>query len=63
MTFTYNTKCIIQGAVLVGLWWAASNDKIDKPKWWTALAVFWLFYVMNARLDTVYGCEHGSIYK
>ena len=61
--FQYNTKCVIQGGLLVLLWWGAWHHKIEAPKIWTGLAVFWLFYVLNAKLDTEFGCEHGEIYK
>jgi len=55
----YNGKCIIQGGILIGLWWAAYHHHIDPPKLWTAVVAFWLFYVLNAQLDSQFGCSHG----
>ena len=59
----YNGKCVIQGLLIVLIWWAAYHRHIDPPQIWTGVAVFWLFYVLNAKLDNEFGCEHGSLYK
>lgn len=59
----YNTKCIIQGGLLVLLWWGAANGHIEGPTLISGIGVFWLFYVLNALLDKQYGCEHGTLYK
>ena len=55
MEIKYNGKCIIQGGILIGLWWAAYHHHIDPPKLWTAVVAFWLFYVLNAQLDNQFG--------
>ena len=59
MEIQYNGKCVIQGLLLIGLWWAAYHHHIDGPKLWTAVVAFWIFYVLNAQLDKQFGCSHG----
>ena len=59
----YNTKCVIQGVILVLIWWAASNGHLEGPTLISAAGIFWLFYVLNANLDEKYGCGHGDLYK
>lgn len=59
MEIKYNGTCVIQGGILIALWWAAYHHHIDPPKLWTAVVAFWLFYVLNAQLDNQFGCSHG----
>jgi hypothetical protein len=59
----YNTKCVIQGGILVLIWWASSNGHLEGPTLISAAGIFWLFYVLNANLDEKYGCGHGDLYK
>jgi hypothetical protein len=59
----YNTKCVIQGGLLVLIWWAASKGHLEGPTLISGAGIFWLFYVLNANLDEKYGCEHGELYK
>ena len=63
MELQYNGKCVIQGLLLVSLWWAASTGRVDTPTLISGICVFWLFYVLNAKLDNEFGCEHGELYK
>ena len=73
MDFEFNTKCVLQGALVVGVWYAASPKKETSDSWLPrpqlsvgsvlfAAALFWLTYVMNAILDVKFGCDHGSFY-
>jgi hypothetical protein len=67
---TYNTKCIIQGFFVLGVWAASYKQLTPNPDWdespaktgLFALFLFWIVYVMNAVLDLRYGCDHGTIY-
>ena len=65
--FTYNTKCIIQGFFVLGVWYTSYNHQLPEPKkdgasFLFAAFLFWIVYVMNAILDGEYGCDHGSFY-
>ena len=66
--FSYNTKCVIQGFFVLGVWAGASNGALPKPKsggasFVFAAFLFWITYVMNAILDVQYGCCHGRFYE
>ena len=67
--FNWNVKCVIQVIVVMGVWGYFQGTtlpewKVDDVTWWLA-AVLLVFsvYFGNAFLDTLFGCEHGEIYK
>ena len=67
--FNWNVKCVIQVVFVMGVWGYCEGQplpewKADDPTWWLA-AVLLIFsvYFGNAFLDTLFGCEHGEIYK
>ena len=73
MDLTWNMKCLLQGAFVVGVWWGASSTSKDqnslfpKPEWKVpsvlfALGLFWVTYVFNGILDVNFSCEHGSFF-
>ena len=68
---TYNTKCILQGAFVLGIWYGSYSGTFPDPTnkeergWKTglfALLLFYLVYVGNAILDLKYGCDHGTVF-
>jgi hypothetical protein len=67
--FNWTVKCVIQVVIVMGVWGYFEGQplpewKADDPAWWLA-AVLLIFsvYFGNAFLDTLFGCEHGEIYK
>ena len=71
MDFYWNTKCILQGAFVLGVWYGASgnasNSIFPKPEWsfnsiLFAAGLFWVTYVFNGIMDVNFSCEHGSFF-
>lgn len=71
MDFYWNTKCILQGAFVLGVWYGASgnsaNSIFPKPGWsfnsiLFAVGLFWVTYVFNGIMDVNFSCEHGSFF-
>ena len=67
--FNWNVKCVIQVVFVMGVWGYFEGQplpewKADDPTWWlAAVLVIFSVYFGNAFLDTLFGCEHGEIYK
>ena len=73
--FTYNTKCILQGAFVVGVWYGSSSDREAADDAWFpkpemtlksivfAGLLFYVTYAIGAVLDAQYGCEHGEFWS
>jgi hypothetical protein len=68
----YNTKCVIQGFFVLGVWYGSYKGVFPDPtdeetkqssKILFALLLFYVVYVANAFLDKKYGCEHGDLFK
>ena len=71
--FEWNTKCIIQGFFVLGVWAGSSSSKDDSDQWFPkpelkgttiifAGLLFWAMYMINMLLDINFRCEHGSFY-
>ena len=63
MNFRWNTKCVIQGVAVAGLFLAASKGWTPDPEWWVLILLVVFTYVANAFLDEIFDCEHGDLYK
>lgn len=66
--FRYNTKCVLQGFFVLGVWYAAYNRDLPKPEMQPksvlfALFLFWITYFVNAIMDHEFGCDHGDFYR
>jgi hypothetical protein len=67
--FNWNVKCVIQVIVVLGVWWYFQKNtlpewKFDEVTWWLgAILLVFAVYFGNAFLDSLFGCEHGEIYK
>ena len=74
MDFTYNTKCIVQGLFVVGVWYGSSSTGPKADGWFPqpeasmksfifAGLLFYMTYAIGAVLDAQYGCEHGEFWS
>jgi fatty acid desaturase len=63
MNFRWNTKCVIQGVAVAGLFLAARKGWTPEPEWWVLILLVVFTYVANAFLDEIFDCEHGDLYK
>ena len=74
MDFTYNTKCIIQGLFVVGVWYGSSSTGPKADGWFPqpeasmksfifAGLLFYVTYAIGAVLDAQYGCEHSEFWS
>ena len=69
-SLAWNTKCVIQGAAMVGMYYAGQKHLFDdgeEPGWNMKTSifvtvVFLLVYWTNALLDNKYGCSHGAFF-
>jgi hypothetical protein len=68
--FSWNTKCFVQGFILLFVWLLAANGLLPVDgrisafsTWAFALGLFVVTYWVNAVLDVKYGCDHGEILK
>lgn len=67
----WNTKCVIQSVFLLTMVTIANHHKAPLPavvgfNWetlWKFAVLAIVFYVMNAFLDLIFGCDHGVLYK
>ena len=58
--FSWNTKCFVQGGLVVALYAYAKQG--PDLTWMTAALLVFVVYVINAILDVNFGCEHGTLY-
>jgi hypothetical protein len=57
---SWNTKCFVQGGLVVGLYAYARQG--PELTWITGALLIWIVYAINAILDVNFGCEHGTLY-
>jgi hypothetical protein len=70
MSLAWNPKCVVQGAAMIGMYYAGQKSLIIEEEdvghnfhtFALAALVFVLIYWANALLDNRFGCSHGRFF-